>query len=353
MDRYSDLTQPGGRWLARTPLTHEAGRTIRTIDRGIPQLSGIDYWFCDFNEAHQFSLAPSATYGGVSGNTLSAESIPAPTDRALLTKLDADAGVTDANYASTITSDGGAPNVNHLFYWWRNNIGSPTTIAFWSDRALGTDNELHSSVKLGCANNNTGFTAYQPYMSLGISLGNVRKEWGMVIRLRMQTGTVPTGAGFFGISQCLVTPGTPLTTAGALSTGANDRYIGFYVDTSRNLSFAMNNGSTGSLTVSSGDAIPSGGQYQYLEIRSRLGNDQSGVWSDGYIDAFFNGRLIRSSTSKTNTAVPADAIWAPGAEPICPSMSMVRTSGTGTPLYQVDCIGMWHTRQVTNSNLGE
>ena len=402
---YAELTAPGSRWLSRTPMAHEAGRTQRSIDRGIPQLSGIDYWFCEFNESHQFTIGSVDAYTLASGNTLAVDSIPTggasggvpyallakldadsgvtdtnyaatvATFAALLTKLDADAGVTDVNYASTVTSlpgllakldaDAGVGNTNYSatlggltsnnvggnFYWSRHNIGAPTTIAFYSDRHVSLDNELHSSVKIGCSENNAGLIAYQPFVNMGLSTGNKRKEFGFISRIRRMTGIVPTGAGFFGIGQYVSTPGTPLTTAGAISQTTNDRYIGFYVDASNNVFFVMNNGSAGGVSIFAG-TLGISGEFSYVEFRGRLGNDASGNWTDGYIDAYFNGALVRSSSAKKNTVEFGDMTWTPGNEPIVPAMAMVRTAGTGTTLYQVDAMGFWHTRQITHSNLG-
>lgn len=352
MQDSNQFTYAGTRWLEGSNLLAPAQLFGRFPARSglshlMPTLSGVDAWFCDFNEAHQFSIGLGGAYPGVSGNTLSAQPIPGPTDPALLAKLDLDGGVTDVNYASTIVTDFTAPNVQHLSYWGRNNIGSPTTISFWTDRNLGTDNELHSSVKLGCANANQGFMAYQPLHAIGLSTGTRVKEFGFAARVRKQSGSIPVGAGFFGYSEAILFGTVPLDTAGALVSAANAYYIGFFIDTSDKIWIVYNLANGARILYDTGLTVNT--FFTWLEIRAVQQNDTGFNPVGGFYDFFVDGvKVLRSGTDalKENRTIRWNdiALWN-SSTPLSPAMAVVKTSGaSGNPLYQVDAIGSWHSR---------
>lgn len=319
----------GSRWLENTRLLDLAWRTGRFaaasgLGNLMPQHAGYEHFFCEFNEGHQFSLGGAGLYPGVSGNSLAAESIP----------------------LVTATANATAPNLNHLFYWGRNNIGTPTTIAFWSDRSLGTDNELHSSVKLGCSDIGHGISVYQPLHSLGLSIGNLAKEFGQVHRVRKLPNVAAVGAGFFGFSEGLLFGTTPITTAGVVSTAANTAYFGFFVGTSDRIWIVYNLANTFQILYDTGLTLST--VFSTLEMRGFIQNDGSGLISGGYIDLFVDGGKVL----RTGTAAAAEdhtfrwqelTLW-PATTPIHPTMSVVKTSAAGLKAFQVDYVGSWHSR---------
>jgi hypothetical protein len=351
-DSSAGETATGSLWLAGTSADTLSGRLTRVLPHPFfsaatpaATFAGYDLWFCDFNEISQFSVGPDGGYTGPNGAVTSTQTIPAVTDPALLAKLDLDAGVTDANYASTLTTDATGTNVSGLFTWGRYNIGSPATYTFFSDRNLGTDDELHTSVRLGAGTDATGFTVYNPNVGIGASSTSLEKEFGFTVRVR-KSPSAQTGAVFFGLSSQILLPGAPLTIAGAAGADTDSIYFGFRVDTTNNIHFVINNGAAQQYTFDTGVDITT--SFHTLEIRGYYVNDGLLAWSGGYMDVYVNGVRMNVSGGRAHSVLPTDLSFDTnngGSMPLSLTMSVVRTA-TGASVAAVDYIGFWHSRQL-------
>lgn len=302
----------GERWLAGTTLQGVLPKVSQRAAAGTTP-AGIELWECDFNQAQDFTIAPGAQFQGPSGANALADGQP------------------DA-------STPGANNTVDVFTWGRNNIGSPTTYSFYSERATGTGNPLHSSVLMGTSVNATGFTAYQPFFSIGASIGTPRKEFGFAVRARKGG---QTGAGFWGLEASVLGTSAPLTTAGAPSATANDTYLGFFMDTAGVLSFSIRKG-TNVFTLPLGASL--GTSFAYLELRADV--SFGSVFNGGFIDIFYEGSLVAPS-GRAHSVIPTDLAFNPAGDPLGLAMSVVRTAvGSGPSVHETDYIGAWVTRQV-------
>ena len=322
----------GTRWLERSDAEHEAFRSrlrpesslIEPDDR-VASHGGLDYWFCEFNDSFDFSICDAATLPVISAGGLAAEAFP----------------------GGTAAADATSPNLNNFHRWGRTLIGAPTTIDFYGRRAAGGSNELHSSVVFGSQNNNHGFVAYNPMMSLGISTTISMKEFGYICMVRGNPGK-PISAGFFGIGEAQIFGTVPLTTAGALEQVANGYYIGFYVDTSNLIHVVACNGVTSLIDYNT--TLDLNTNFSSLEIRSVLGNNGAAVWNRGYVNMFVDGRkILRPGTAaelKGHTFTVGDFALPSTATPLVPQMASVKISGANLGAYQVDAMGMWTSRVV-------
>ena len=327
---YLTERRSGGRWVQGTPLADLQARTMRDNNQlgglTIQVFHGYETWFCEFNEGHQFTISAPTGFPGAHGSVLDAESIP----------------------SGNATVNATAPNVDHPTYWARSNVGFPVDYQFNSDAVVGVDNELHSSVKLGTSTVNAGFFAYQPWFNIGWSAGNSQKEFGWAARIRKQSGAIPTGAGFFGLASMFV-GSVPLTTTGTLAAVAlTDWYYGFYVDTANKIWAVMNNEAANQTLIDTGFSLSSASVFTTLEMRSFFDGGGGAGWATGsYIDLFINGSPIIVN-GKPHTFTPADTAWSLlGPTGLCPTMGVVKTSGAQvTPIFQVDHMGAWHSRQV-------
>jgi hypothetical protein len=330
----------GARWVNQTPLVNLASLTERSSGLSLSSagFGGYDAWFCDFNDAFDFTIATPASFQTQSGPVANTEGSP---------KISDTAGT---------TGNAGTNNVNTVHRWGRNSIGGAANHSFYSNRVLASPVDMHSSVGLGSSANSTGFCAYNPFWSIQNNGLMLQREFGFIARVG-RISTTQTSACFFGLEASALGTSAALTTAGALSATSSDHYCGFFIDTSNNISFACRNGTFANFSIASGKTVDAAGStatFTTLEMRGVLVNDFSGFFTGGaYLDAYINGQLVLASSSRSHTMVPDDMIPSGGgfrgigfeqSDPANVSMHYARTAGSGNFGMRVDCIGAWQTR---------
>jgi hypothetical protein len=315
----------GGRWVAQTNLFPAYEHLIESkigSESGVRFSSGHEAFFDDFNETFSYTYTANGTMPAASGGTAVAESSPSLTP-------------TGSNVAI-------APR------WARSNVGSPTTINFFSRLLTGSSNELHSSAQLGTAAGDTsdGFFLMNPAISLGISIGpnTFGKAFGLTTRVSLAESPRQVGAFFFGAANALLGGDLPLTTAGVPSTVLDAHYFGFFIDDANNVKVVMNKSNVAQFLFDTGFNLST--TFTTLEMRGLLENDISGNWVAGYIDCFVNGIPVVPAAGRKHCIEPADLVWAPGSLPVHLTFGYVHTTGGNTLAYRLDYVGMMRERLV-------
>lgn len=311
----------GGRWIANGGPRSLADKTLRHYNpRTREWVAGYDVWFCDFNNVYDFTVSPPNGYPFAPSSTPTADPRPDPS----------------------------APNVNNTedaYQWARIDIGSPVTLGLKSNRGAGSGgNVLVSSASIISGADNTGYHFYNPFSGFGVS-GDNDVEMGAYWRAR-NAGAVPFQ--FFGLDQSIIATGTtPITSAGAFSTAADQTYVGFRIDANRQVHIGINNKNVLKVEYATGITV-SNVSFNEYEMRGVLGFNAGGQWARGYIDLFVNGvHVLRPTGNKFNTFVPSDMN---NVFPMSPQMhagfTYVRQGGATAELL-IDAIGSWHTREST------
>ena len=330
-------TRPGTLWISGTQLgAFEAPRMARdAVDPvlGTTSSAGLEVCFRDFNQASDYNIGSPTEFQGAQAAVDDAVPIPNIT------------GLGTATAAPTASASNSAQN----YSFGSLHIGLPATKSLFGRRTTGAQNELDSRLTYGVSSDSTGIIIYDAFCGWGTSTGTTVKEFGFTARIRRDQGTAANSCIWAGFGPWVLGTGAPLTTACALSATANDRHIGVRTDTSGNIHASIVEANLDQSTFDTGFDWPTSGTYVLLEMRGKVQNDGSGDWTGGYIDIFVNGqKAVRSGRS--NTFVPSDLATNPLTlltSPMSPGFATVRLNATGgAPLYQIDYIGEWHTRQL-------
>lgn len=218
-------------------------------------------------------------------------------------------------------------------------------MTFFGRRASGVNDEIDARVLVSVGTNATGVVFYNPYCGFGTSTGTESRKklifgaW----RVRRDSGTLANGCIWVGWTNTVLGAGIPLTTTCTASATANDIYLGVRTDTSGNLRVVMNQAASAQVDFDSGYDWPSNTTFVTIEAVGFLENDGSADWTNGWIDFYANGKLLKQ-TGRSHSLEPSDMSTAfnPATNPMSVGLALVRISAT--PVYQWDYVGAYQSR---------
>lgn len=320
----NNAIRAGNRWVAGADLpVSYLRREPFNSEISASDSYGYEYWFVDFNDALDFSVAGTGLENAQSGSTVVAESQPFVTSLA----------------------DATSPNTNQVFRWARRDVGTPTTFRFYPNKATGTGQSGKSVVNIGnaAADTSDGFFVFNPFFSWSSAASESRRQVGFVARIAKTATVRQLGAAFVGAANYTLSAGTPLTTSGTLNTTTADHYyVGFYVDASDNIFVAATNGNVDTFSFDTGFNLTTA--FSTFELRGKIVDSGAGWQSGTYFDCFVNGIPVVAAAGRQHCIESSDVALFSVLVPLNPTIGYVHTTGGNQDSFRADYLGIWTDR---------